>query len=188
MGKRKSQTPAPAAYGNDSDGSDYEVEWQVKPTPPKVTKAEQFPLPAQVAKKLEKSGRRGRKDSSSDDESLPETGEGLPTLTTAQIDAILQTIKNNKRLVLLVKNVNFSTAKEEIAEHFDQAGRVKGVRIPKHRSSGFAFVEMQNADGFQVRACVCHCLKCTLHLITPLHLNRKRSCSMGRTWMEEKSA
>uniref|UniRef100_A0A182JUV6 RRM domain-containing protein n=1 Tax=Anopheles christyi TaxID=43041 RepID=A0A182JUV6_9DIPT len=144
MVKRKSQVPAPAA--NDSDGSDYEVEWQVKPTPPKVTKAEQFPLPAQVAKKLE---RRGRKESSSDDEIDPSTGEGLPTLTSDQIAAILKTIKNNKRLVLMVKNVNFSTAKEEIEEHFGQAGRVKGVRIPRHRSSGFAFVEMQNADGFQ---------------------------------------
>ncbi|XP_052897371.1 uncharacterized protein LOC128304254 [Anopheles moucheti] len=147
--KRKSAASASTTNGNDTDGSDYEVEWQVKPTPPKVTKAELFPLPAQVEKKLQKSARGARKVSSSEDDSDAEPGERLPTLTTAQIGAILETIKNNKRLVLIVKNVNFSTAKEEIAEHFDQAGRVKSVRVPKHRSSGFAFVEMENADGFQ---------------------------------------
>uniref|UniRef100_A0A182MC32 RRM domain-containing protein n=1 Tax=Anopheles culicifacies TaxID=139723 RepID=A0A182MC32_9DIPT len=147
--KRKSAANAAAANGNDSDGSDYEVEWQVKPTPPKVSKAELFPLPAQVAKNVQKAARGARKVSSSEDESDDETGEGLPTLTSAQIGAILETIKNNKRFVLIVKNLNFSTAKEEIAMHFDQAGRVKSVRVPKHRSSGFAFVEMENADGFQ---------------------------------------
>uniref|UniRef100_A0A182WH70 RRM domain-containing protein n=1 Tax=Anopheles minimus TaxID=112268 RepID=A0A182WH70_9DIPT len=146
--KRKSAANASATNGNDSDGSDYEVEWQVKPTPPKVTKADLFPLPAQVAKNIQKSARGARRVSSSEDDS-DDDGEDLPTLTSAQISAILETIKNNKRLVLIVKNVNFSTAKEEIAMHFDQAGRVKSVRIPKHRSSGFAFVEMENADGFQ---------------------------------------
>uniref|UniRef100_A0A182PFS0 RRM domain-containing protein n=1 Tax=Anopheles epiroticus TaxID=199890 RepID=A0A182PFS0_9DIPT len=152
MVKRKALASTPATNGNDSDGSDYEVEWNVKPTPPppaKVSKAEQFPLPAKVAKQLEKSGRRERKDSSSDDDGDVGTGEGLPTLTSEQIGAILQTIKNNKRFVLIVKNLDFSTSKEEIQQHFDQAGRVKSVRIPKHRSSAFAFVEMVNADGFQ---------------------------------------
>ncbi|XP_050078362.1 uncharacterized protein LOC126565245 [Anopheles maculipalpis] len=147
--KRKARASIPSATnGNDSDGSDYEVEWHVKPTPPKVNKAELYPLPPQVTKNLQKPARGARKVSTSS-ESDVETGEGLPTLTTEQINGILETIKNNKRFVLIVKNVNFSTAKEEIWQHFDQAGRVKGVRIPKHRSSGFAFVEMENPDGFQ---------------------------------------
>ncbi|XP_053676109.1 uncharacterized protein LOC128726332 [Anopheles nili] len=147
--KRKPQPTVAPVGGNDSDGSDYEVEWQIKPTPAKLTKAERFPLPAEVQKNLKKSARGARAESSSESESDAENGENLPTLTTTQIGAILDTIKNNKRLVLIVKNVNFSTAKEEIQEHFDQAGRVKGVRIPKHRSSGFAFVEMLDAAGFQ---------------------------------------
>uniref|UniRef100_A0A182Y9S7 Uncharacterized protein n=1 Tax=Anopheles stephensi TaxID=30069 RepID=A0A182Y9S7_ANOST len=153
MNKQKRKARAslpPAANGNDSDGSDYEVEWQVKPTPPKINKAELYPLPPQVTKNLQKPARGARKASiSSEEDNDDGTGEGLPTLTAEQISGILETIKNNKRFVLIVKNVNFSTAKEEIWEHFDQAGRVKGVRIPKHRSSGFAFVEMENADGFQ---------------------------------------
>uniref|UniRef100_A0A182NF52 RRM domain-containing protein n=1 Tax=Anopheles dirus TaxID=7168 RepID=A0A182NF52_9DIPT len=149
MVKRKSVAPATAANGADSDGSDYEVEWQVKPTAPKINKAEHFPLPPQIAKNLNRPARGARKYSTSEEDSDVETAEGLPTLTSSQIAAILETIKNNKRLVLQVKNLNFSTAKEEVQEHFEQAGRVKGVRIPKHRSSGFAFVEMLNAEGFQ---------------------------------------
>uniref|UniRef100_A0A2M4BWH5 Putative peptidyl prolyl cis-trans isomerase n=1 Tax=Anopheles marajoara TaxID=58244 RepID=A0A2M4BWH5_9DIPT len=154
--KRKIAAQLPATNGNDSDGSDYEVEWQVKPTPAKLSKAEQFPLPAAVEKKLKKPpGKRNQQsaDSSSEDESDDDDGEldanGLPTLTTAQIGAILETVKNNKRFVLMVKNLNFTTAKEEIHSHFSQAGTVKGVRIPKFRSSGFAFVEMADAGGFQ---------------------------------------
>ncbi|KFB39318.1 AGAP009179-PA-like protein [Anopheles sinensis] len=146
--KRKMQTAPPAANRNESDGSDYEVEWQVKPTPPKkVTKADLFPLPSQVERNLQKRT-RGRKESSSD-ESDVEDAEGLPTLTTEQVAAILHTVKNNKRFVLMVNNLNFTTAKEEIEQHFDKAGRVKGVRIPKRRSSGFAFVEMLDPVGFQ---------------------------------------
>ncbi|XP_049283681.1 uncharacterized protein LOC125763976 [Anopheles funestus] len=148
--KRKSSVAsASATNGNDSDISDYEVEWQIKPTPAKVTKADLFPLPTAVEKKLQKSARGGREESSSEDDSDDDSREGLPTLTAQQIAGILETIKNNKRFVLIVKNLNFSTTKEEIAEHFDQAGRVKSVRIPKFRSSGFAFVEMENAEAFQ---------------------------------------
>ncbi|XP_050101310.1 uncharacterized protein LOC126581594 [Anopheles aquasalis] len=152
--KRKIAPQPAATNGNDSDGSDYEVEWQVKPTPAKLSKAEQFPLPASVEKKLKKPpGKRNQQDSSSEDESDDDGGEvdanGLPTLTTGQIGAILETVKNNKRFVLMVKNLNFTTAKEEIHSHFSQAGTVKGVRIPKFRSSGFAFVEMADPGGFQ---------------------------------------
>ncbi|XP_058124488.1 uncharacterized protein LOC131281395 [Anopheles ziemanni] len=148
MLKQKRKMPAaPAANGNQSDGSDYEVEWQVKPTPPKVSKANLFPLPRQVERNLQKRT-RGRKESSSE-ESEVEDAEGLPTLTTEQVAAILDTVKNNKRFVLLVNNLNFTTAKEEIEQHFDKAGRVKGVRMPKRRSSGFAFVEMLDPVGFQ---------------------------------------
>uniref|UniRef100_A0AAG5DVH3 RRM domain-containing protein n=1 Tax=Anopheles atroparvus TaxID=41427 RepID=A0AAG5DVH3_ANOAO len=144
--KRKLQA-APVSNANDSDGSDYEVDWQLKPTPVKLTKADRFPLPAQVQKNLQKRT-RGRKDSTTDD-SDGEDVEDLPTLTTAQISSILETVKNNKRFVLMVNNVNFTTSKEEIQHHFSQAGRVKGVRIPKRRSSGYAFVEMLDPVGFQ---------------------------------------
>ncbi|XP_049533283.1 nucleolin [Anopheles darlingi] len=154
--KRKIAAQLPATNGNDSEGSDYEVEWQVKPTPAKLTKAEQFPLPASVEKKLKKTpGKQNRQDSSSEEDESEDDDEGklgangLPTLTTAQIGAILETVKNNKRFVLMVKNLNFTTAKEEIQSHFSQAGTVKGVRIPKFRSSAFAFVEMADPGGFQ---------------------------------------
>lgn len=148
MVKRKS-----TATGADSDGSDYEVEWQVKPTPPKINKAEHFPLPAQIKQNLHNSSRhrgaRRQPASSEEEDSDVETAAGLPTLTSRQIAHILEAVKQNKRLVLQVKNLNYSTAKEEIQEHFEQAGRVKCVRVPRKRHSPFAFVEMLNAEGLQ---------------------------------------
>ncbi|XP_058059868.1 uncharacterized protein LOC131210611 [Anopheles bellator] len=153
--KRKAQPATagrPAVAANESDGSDYEVEWQLKPTPAKLTKAEAFPLPAKVERNLKKSARGGQPDSSSeesDDDDVPGGGKQLPTLTTAQIGAILETTKNNKRFVLLVKNLSYTTSKEEIEAHFGEAGNVKGVRIPKRRGPRIAFVQMVDSVGFQ---------------------------------------
>lgn len=145
--KRKlSERVEPQEDGNDS-GSDYDVERVWKPRP--KTAEEEFPLPKQVKKSVTK-GTKNLDVSSSDESSDSVDGDvNLPTLTKSQIEAVLQTIKNNKRLVLNVSNISFSTAKEEIEEHFRKAGRVKGVRIPKRRASGFAFVEMLQPEGFQ---------------------------------------
>ncbi|KAL9707888.1 hypothetical protein quinque_011406 [Culex quinquefasciatus] len=123
--KRK-QPPVVAPPQDDDSGSDYEV--------------------------LRETRRKGAPEpdtESSSEEEEDDEGGNLPTLTKSQIAAILQTIKNNKRLVLNISNVNFTTAKEEIFEHFEKAGRVKSVRIPKRRSAGFAFVEMVDPEGFQ---------------------------------------
>ncbi|XP_062548460.1 uncharacterized protein LOC134213430 [Armigeres subalbatus] len=151
--KRKHTVPAASKQRHqmeDDSGSDYEVDRHMTLTKIPKTVAEEFPLPKQVRKDVVK---RGSAVQVSEDESSEEDEDdedvNLPTLTKGQIADILQTIKNNKRLVLNVSNVNFSTAKEEIEEHFRKAGRVKSVRIPKRRSSGFAFVEMLDAEGFQ---------------------------------------
>lgn len=141
--------PQPQQQLDDDSGSDYEVDRHMPLAKIPKTVAEEFPLPKQVRKDVAK---RGSAVQVSEDESSDESDSdevNLPTLTKAQIADILQTIKNNKRLVLNVSNVNFSTAKEEIEEHFRKAGRVKSVRIPKRRASGFAFVEMLDAEGFQ---------------------------------------
>ncbi|XP_055598164.1 uncharacterized protein LOC129747829 [Uranotaenia lowii] len=155
--KRKLPKPVnkPTATIDDNDsGSDYEVERVLKPSQPVKTVQEEFPLPKKLRQQVvhpKHLDPNEEQDSSSEEESSEDDddGRGLPTLTKAQISEILKTIKNNKRLVLNVSNVNFSTAKEEIEEHFRQAGRVRGVRIPKRRASGFAFVEMLDPDGFQ---------------------------------------
>ncbi|XP_055641263.1 uncharacterized protein LOC129778406 [Toxorhynchites rutilus septentrionalis] len=146
--KRKLPPPAPIQHEDDDSGSDYEVDRIIRPTKVAKTVEEEFPLPAQVKKDLKRS--KGTAEDESDEESSEDEDDGaLPTLTKAQIEQILQTVKNNKRLVLNVSNVNFTTAKEEIEQHFRQAGRVKSVRIPKRRASGFAFVEMLEPEGFQ---------------------------------------
>ncbi|EAT46813.1 AAEL001997-PA [Aedes aegypti] len=152
--KRKATVPEPKPQqqqADDDSGSDYEVDRHMTLTRAPKTVAEEFPLPKQVRKDVVKRGTVAQ-DVSEDESSEEEEDDedvNLPTLTKAQIAEILQTIKNNKRLVLNVSNVNFSTSKEEIEEHFRKAGRVKGVRIPKKRASGFAFVEMLDAEGFQ---------------------------------------
>lgn len=151
--KRKLPPPNPEPRVDDEaddSGSDYDVitlERYMKPTVTKTVE-EEFPLPKQVRKNVVQ--RTTRDESSDGEESSEEDDDGnLPTLTKKQIEGILQTIKNNKRLVLNVSNVNFSTTKDEIQEHFRKAGRVKSVRIPKRRASGFAFVEMLDSEGFQ---------------------------------------
>lgn len=131
----------------DDSGSDYDVERYMQPAKVAKTVAEEFPLPRNVRKDVVKQS--AQQESSEEEESSDDDGN-LPTLTKKQIEGILQTIKNNKRLVLNISNVSFSTAKEEVHEHFRKAGRVKSVRIPKRRASGFAFVEMLDAEGFQV--------------------------------------
>lgn len=153
MAKVKRKLPAsvpspktPADDVADDSGSDYDVERHMKPTKAAKTVTEEFPLPRQVQKDVVKTSAQDVSEESSEDD---DDDSNLPTLTKKQIESILQTIKNNKRLVLNISNVNFSTAKEEIQEHFRKAGRVKSVRIPKRRSSGFAFVEMLDAEGFQ---------------------------------------
>lgn len=140
--KRKFQPPPEA----DDSGSDYDVERSFVPR--KLTVQEQFPLSKQVRKNTVKHGAEVSDEESSSEES-DDGDTNLPTLTKSQLAEVLQAIKSNKRLVLNISNVNFSTAKEEIEEHFRKAGRVKSVRVPKRRASGFAFVEMLDADGFQ---------------------------------------
>ncbi|XP_058452993.1 uncharacterized protein LOC131431354 [Malaya genurostris] len=136
----------------DDSGSDYDVERNFKPISTVKTAKEEFPLPKKLRKSVNK---KGNGDSDSESEEQTSSSEdsdddvNLPTLTKSQLEDILRTVKSNKRLVLNVSNVNFSTAKEEIEEHFRKAGRVKSVRIPKRRASGFAFVEMLDSDGFQ---------------------------------------
>ncbi|XP_058815056.1 uncharacterized protein LOC131678780 [Topomyia yanbarensis] len=148
--KRKYPEQPVQQEANDS-GSDYDVEHSFKPTPTVKTLNEEFPLPKQVRKNVNKRSRADT-DSESEDQSSSDDDDSdgnLPTLTKSQLAAILQAIKSNKRLVLNISNVDFSTAKEEIEEHFRKAGRVKSVRIPKRRASGFAFVEMLDPEGFQ---------------------------------------
>ncbi|XP_062705634.1 uncharacterized protein LOC134287581 [Aedes albopictus] len=151
--KRKSAVPVPKAKPiqpvDDDSGSDYEVDRHMTLTKVPKTVAEEFPLPKQVRKELVKRTTKVSESEESSEEKEDDDDVNLPTLTKGQIADILQTIKNNKRLVLNVSNVNFSTSKEEIEEHFRKAGRVKSVRIPKKRASGFAFVEMLDAEGFQ---------------------------------------
>ncbi|XP_055539545.1 uncharacterized protein LOC129726629 [Wyeomyia smithii] len=144
--KRKAQ-PAPEA---DDSGSDYDVERSFVPKVTKKTVQEEFPLPKQIRKSTAKRGSGNQESSSSSSEESDDDGDtNLPTLTKAQLAEILQAVKSNKRLVLNISNVDFKTAKEEIEEHFRKAGRVKSVRVPKRRASGFAFVEMLDAEGFQ---------------------------------------
>lgn len=146
--KRK-QPPVVAPPQDDDSGSDYEVDRVILPAKVPKTVQEEFPLPKQVFRETRRKGAPEPDTESSSEEEEDDEGGNLPTLTKSQIAAILQTIKNNKRLVLNISNVNFTTAKEEIFEHFEKAGRVKSVRIPKRRSAGFAFVEMVDPEGFQ---------------------------------------
>lgn len=185
--KRKSVVPAsnpkPIQPDDDDSGSDYEVDRHMTLTKVPKPVAEEFPLPKQVRKELVKRTAKVSESEESSEEEEDDDDVNLPTLTKGQIADILQTIKNNKRLVLNVSNVNFSTSKEEIEEHFRKAGRVKSVRIPKKRASGFAFVEMLDAEGFQVRRFNDVLGK---NILTCFHC-RKLSCCTGPTWMVARS-
>lgn len=71
-------------------------------------------------------------------------------LSDAQITALVRGASKSNRYVLYVTNLNYETSKTKLEEFFSNAGEVKSVRIPKTRKSAFAFVEMDDIDGFKV--------------------------------------
>lgn len=71
-------------------------------------------------------------------------------LSDVQINALMRGAKNQNRFVLYVTNLNYETTKHKLTEFFSAAGTVKSVRVPKTRKNAFAFVEMQDLDGFKV--------------------------------------
>nr|XP_014088251.1 nucleolin 1 [Bactrocera oleae] len=84
--------------------------------------------------------------SKSDEE---DTDEVKTNLTKEQLGALMRGAAKANRHVLYVTNLNFETTKSDLESHFGNAGAVKGVRIPKKRCGGFAFVEMADLEGYQ---------------------------------------
>ncbi|XP_011178796.1 uncharacterized protein LOC105209852 [Zeugodacus cucurbitae] len=78
-----------------------------------------------------------------------DTDEVKTNLSKEQLSALMRGAAKANRHVLYVTNLNFETTKYDLESHFGSAGTVKGVRIPKKRRGGFAFVEMANLEGYQ---------------------------------------
>lgn len=75
-------------------------------------------------------------------------GPPISDISSEQMKKLMTGAKST-RLVMYVTNLSFDTTKDMLESHFSDAGIVKSVRIPKKRKSGFAFVEMEDADSFQ---------------------------------------
>lgn len=71
-------------------------------------------------------------------------------LSSQQVTALMKGASKQNRFVLYVTNLNYDTSKERLSEFFQKVGEVKSVRIPKNRKTAFAFVEMDDIDGFKV--------------------------------------
>ncbi|XP_017492599.1 PREDICTED: nucleolar protein 12 [Rhagoletis zephyria] len=78
-----------------------------------------------------------------------ETDEVKTNLTKQQLAALMRGTAKANRHVLYVTNLNFETTGTDLEAHFSSAGTVKGVRIPKKRRGGFAFVEMADIESYQ---------------------------------------
>ncbi|XP_055382960.1 uncharacterized protein LOC129613067 [Condylostylus longicornis] len=70
-------------------------------------------------------------------------------LSANQLEILLRGSYKKNRYVLYVTNLSFETNKENLKSHFETAGEVKCVRVPKNRKGCYAFIEMQTLDGFQ---------------------------------------
>ncbi|XP_067632128.1 uncharacterized protein [Eurosta solidaginis] len=70
-------------------------------------------------------------------------------ITKEQLATLMRGSAKANRHVLYVTNLNFETTKGDLEDHFASAGTVKGVRIPKNRRGGFAFVEMADVESYQ---------------------------------------
>lgn len=112
----------------DSD-SDYEVDRYVKP---KINKVQAEPETESDEDEVEQTPQKSNRD-----------------ITKNEIQELLKD-RTSKRFVLCVDNVDFKSTKEEIEHHFSTVGAVKSVRVPKHRKSAFAFVEMKDIDSLHV--------------------------------------
>lgn len=70
-------------------------------------------------------------------------------LSTEQLTQLMRGTAKANRYVLYVTNLDFDTSKTDLLEHFSKIGSVRTVRIPKNRRGGFAFVEMDDLEGYQ---------------------------------------
>lgn len=57
----------------------------------------------------------------------------------------------NNRFILYVTNLSGETTRSMLQDFFGDCGAIKSIRIPKVRLGCFAFVEMQDFEGFKVR-------------------------------------
>lgn len=99
--------------------------------------------------------KKKKKKDKTTDEQPPTTEERLNAsgkLSGQQVTALMKGASKQNRFVLYVTNLNYNTARERLHEFFQQVGGVKSVRIPKNRKTAFAFVEMENVDGFKVKS------------------------------------
>lgn len=70
-------------------------------------------------------------------------------LSESQMKKLLIGSSKLNRFVLYVTNLSVESTKPTLEDYFSQSGEVKSIRIPKHRKSNFAFVEMKDAVGFK---------------------------------------
>ncbi|KAL9921266.1 uncharacterized protein ACN427_002380 [Glossina fuscipes fuscipes] len=70
-------------------------------------------------------------------------------LSKEQLTQLMRGTSKANRYVLYVTNLDFDTSKTDLLEHFGKIGSVRTVRIPKNRRGGFAFVEMDDLEGYQ---------------------------------------
>lgn len=102
----------------------------------------------EVKSKANKVRKKKKKEPVAVDESAASQASG--SLSSQQVTALLKGASKQNRFVLYVTNLNYDTSKERLSEFFQKVGEVKSVRIPKNRKTAFAFVEMDDIDGFKV--------------------------------------
>lgn len=100
--------------------------------------------------KANKVKKKKKKEPVAVDERSTGSGDAQGNLSSQQVTALMKGASKQNRFVLYVTNLNYDTSKERLSEFFQKVGEVKSVRIPKNRKTAFAFVEMDDIDGFKV--------------------------------------
>lgn len=139
---------------NDDDGEEKEADSEAAEDDNTIE--EQSPQPLSEASTEAKSTankvkKKKKKDPAGVSEIIPESNKASGSLSSQQITSLMKGASKQNRFVLYVTNLNYDTSKERLHEFFQKVGEVKSVRIPKSRKTAFAFVEMDNIDGFKVR-------------------------------------
>lgn len=80
-------------------------------------------------------------------ENVIENNDGI---SDEQLKKLLHGSNKTNRYVLYVTNLSKETTKSHLEDFFTEAGSIKSIRIPKNRTSSYAFVEMEDLKSFQL--------------------------------------
>lgn len=134
------------------DGDEEDVEAAEDEVPQDQNGSDAVGDDSEVAEAKQVKKKKKKKDKTTEEQ--PPTAEkrlnASGKLSGQQVTALMKGASKQNRFVLYVTNLNYNTPRERLHEFFQQVGDVKSVRIPKNRKTAFAFVEMENVEGYKV--------------------------------------